>query len=133
MRTSRIANTEETTSCAPPGSLTPRRPSCAPPRIANTAVDAPAVDAPPSTRRLNIMRFGYAFMGVGLVIVKWPLLLHAPSLRVMEGVVLCLLTAMSLLAFLGRNIPSGCADPAVRGRLEADLDRHGRHPPPDGR
>ena len=60
-----------------------------------------------STRRLNIMRFGYAFMGVGLVIVKWPLLLHAPSLPVMEGVVTCLLTAMSLLAFLGLRYPVG--------------------------
>ena len=45
-------------------------------RIAHTAVDAPAVEAQLSTRRLNIMRFGYAFMGVGLAIVKWPLLLH---------------------------------------------------------
>ena len=53
------------------------------------------------------MRFGYAFMGVGLVIVKWPLLLHAPSLPVMEGVVTCLLTAMSLLAFLGLRYPVG--------------------------
>jgi hypothetical protein len=76
-------------------------------RIAHTAVDAPAVDAQLSTRRLNIMRFGYAFMGVGLVIVKWPLLLHAPSLPVMEGVVTCLLTAMSLLAFLGLRYPVG--------------------------
>ncbi len=76
-------------------------------RIATTEVDAPAVDAQLSTRRLNIMRFGYAFMGVGLVIVKWPLLLHAPSLPVMEGVVTCLLTAMSLLAFLGLRYPVG--------------------------
>ena len=74
-------------------------------RIAHTAVDAPAVDAQLSIRRLNVMRFGYAFMGVGLVIVKWPLLLHAPSLPVMEGVVTCLLTAMSLLAFLGLRYP----------------------------
>jgi hypothetical protein len=74
-------------------------------RIANTAVDAPAVDEELSTRRLNIMRFGYAFMGVGLVIVKWPLLLHASSLPVMDGVVTCLLTAMSLLAFLGLRYP----------------------------
>jgi hypothetical protein len=58
---------------------------------------------------LNIMRCGYAFMGVGLVvglvIVKWPLLLDASSLPVMDGVVLCLLTAMSLLAFLGIRYP----------------------------
>ena len=100
-------------------------------RIANTAVDAPAVDAQLSTRRLNIMRFGYAFMGVGLVIVKWPLLLDASSLPVMDGVVTCLLTAMSLPR---TQIPRpDAADPAVRGHLEADLDRHGRHPPPDFR
>jgi hypothetical protein len=59
-----------------------------------------------STRRLNIMRFGYAFMGVGLAIVKWPVLFqNVQSLPVMEGVVACLLTAMSLLAFLGLRHP----------------------------
>lgn len=72
------------------------------------ATTAPArIDADPelSTRRLNVMRFGYAFMGVGLVIVRWPRLIDAPSLPLMEGVVTCLLTAMSLLAFLGLRYP----------------------------
>ena len=64
------------------------------------------VDEELPTRRLNVMRFGYAFMGVGLAIVKWPVLIqNAPSLPVMEGVVACLLTAMSLLAFLGLRYP----------------------------
>ena len=58
-----------------------------------------------STRRLNVMRFGYTFLGVGLALVKWPLLLHASSVPVMEGVVTSLLTAMSLLAFLGLRYP----------------------------
>jgi hypothetical protein len=59
-----------------------------------------------TTRRTNVMRFGYAFMGVGLVIVKWPVLVQdVRSLPVMEGVVACLLTAMSLLAFLGLRYP----------------------------
>ncbi|MFG1621939.1 hypothetical protein [Kribbella sp. NPDC049227] len=59
-----------------------------------------------TTRRLNTMRFGYAFTGVGLAVVKWPVLLQdARSLPVMEGVVVCLLTAMSLLAFLGLRYP----------------------------
>jgi hypothetical protein len=59
-----------------------------------------------STRRLNTMRLGYAFMGVGLAIVKWPILVQsAASLPVSEGVVACLLTAMSLLAFLGLRYP----------------------------
>jgi len=76
------------------------------PAEATTATDGNAVAEVLSTRRLNVMRFGYAFMGVGLVIVKWPLLLDAPSLPVMDGVVTCLLTAMSLLAFLGLRYPS---------------------------
>jgi hypothetical protein len=64
------------------------------------------IDEDLPTRRLNVMRFGYAFMGVGLAIVKWPVLIqNAHSLPVMEGVVACLLTAMSLLAFLGLRYP----------------------------
>ena len=65
-----------------------------------------AVDKELSTRRLNVMRFGYAFLGVGLAIVRWPLLFQdAPSLPLMEGVATCLLTAMSLLALLGLRYP----------------------------
>ena len=71
-----------------------------------TATARTAVDDELSTRRLNVMRFGYAFMGVGLAIVKWPLLIQdAAALPVMDGVVTCLLTAMSLLAFLGLRYP----------------------------
>ena len=74
--------------------------------IAGTTFDTTAVDEELSTRRLNVMRIGYAFMGVGLAIVKWPTLLQdAPSVPVMDGVVTCLLTAMSLLAFLGLRYP----------------------------
>ena len=54
-----------------------------------------------SPRRLLAMRGGYLLMGVGLVLVKWPLLPRAHELPVYEGVTLCLLTAMSLLALLG--------------------------------
>jgi hypothetical protein len=69
-------------------------------------VGATAINDALSTRRVNVMRFGYAFMGVGLAIVKWPVLIQdARSLTVMEGVVACLLTAMSLLAFLGLRYP----------------------------
>lgn len=70
-----------------------------------TAAATAAVDEELSTRRLNVMRFGYAFMVVGLAIVRWPRLLDAPSLPLMEGVVTCLLTAMSLLALLGLRYP----------------------------
>jgi hypothetical protein len=55
--------------------------------------------------RLNLMRAGYLLMGLGLAAVKWPLLLQADSLPVFEGVVACLLTAMSLLALLGLRYP----------------------------
>ena len=63
---------------------------------------APALSA----RRLNAMRAGYLLMGVGLVIVKWPLLAQVRTLPLYEGVTVCLLTAMSVLAFLGVRQPS---------------------------
>jgi len=58
-------------------------------------------------RRLNMMRIGYLFMAVGLVLVKWPLIISGTvaTLPVYEGVVAVLLTAMSLLAFLGLRYP----------------------------
>ena len=56
--------------------------------------------------RLNLLRAGYLLIGVGLAVTKWPLLLRDPaSLPVMDGVVLAMLTAMSLLAFLGLRYP----------------------------
>jgi hypothetical protein len=68
----------------------------------------PRHDQELTVRRMNVMRFGYAFMGVGLAVVKWPLLVQdVRSLPVMEGVVACLLTGMSLLAFLGLRYPVG--------------------------
>lgn len=58
-----------------------------------------------SLTRLNLMRAGFLFMGLGLVIVKWPLLPDAHTMPLYEGVTLCLLVAMSLLAFLGLRYP----------------------------
>jgi hypothetical protein len=56
--------------------------------------------------RLHAMRVGYAFMGIGLALVKWPQVInHAQSLPLFEGVEAVLLTAMSLLAFLGLRYP----------------------------
>jgi len=55
--------------------------------------------------RLNLMRGGYLLMAVGLAVVKWPLLLHAASLPANDGAMLCILTAVSLLAFLGLRYP----------------------------
>ncbi len=56
--------------------------------------------------RLHLMRAGYLFMGLGLAVVKWPLIVHgASTLPLFEGVVACILTTMSLLAFLGLRYP----------------------------
>ena len=66
---------------------------------------APTVATDLSLARLHLMRAGFLLMGVGLVLVKWPLLPEAHTLPLFEGVTLCLLTAMSLLAFLGLRYP----------------------------
>jgi hypothetical protein len=56
--------------------------------------------------RLHAMRVGYAVMGVGLAVVKWPLVInYHQSTPLFEGVVAVLLTAMSLLALLGLRYP----------------------------
>ena len=72
-----------------------------------TPADAPpAVDATLPLRRLHLMRFGYLVLGVGNAVFRWPTLVdHGPDWPLMEGVVTCILTAMSLLAFLGLRYP----------------------------
>lgn len=66
---------------------------------------APKTETDLSLTRLHLMRAGYLLMGVGLALVKWPLLPEASALPLYEGVTLCLLTAMSFLAFLGLRYP----------------------------
>jgi hypothetical protein len=73
--------------------------------ITITAPAPPATPADLSPTRLHLMRAGYLLMGVGLALVKWPLLPDAATLPLYEGVTLCLLTAMSLLAILGLRYP----------------------------
>ena len=52
---------------------------------ATTAGARTAADEELSTRRLNVMRIGYAFLGVGLAIVRWPLLIQdIPSLSLIH-------------------------------------------------
>lgn len=55
--------------------------------------------------RLHAMRAGYLLMGVGLALARWPLLPDAHTMPLYEGVTLCLLTAMSLLALVGLRHP----------------------------
>jgi hypothetical protein len=74
-----------------------------------TTPTATAIAPPTSTglslSRLHLMRAGYLLMGVGLALVKWPLLPAAHDGPLYEGLTLCLLVAMSLLAFLGLRYP----------------------------
>ncbi len=60
---------------------------------------------PLSVVRLNLMRVGFLVMVAGLAVYRWPLLPQASELPVMEGVVVTMLTAMSLLALLGLRYP----------------------------
>jgi hypothetical protein len=56
--------------------------------------------------RLHLMRVGYLVLGLGNAVVRWPTLVHhGPSWPLMDGVVTCILIAMSLLAFLGLRHP----------------------------
>ena len=59
-----------------------------------------------SLPRLHALRVGYLFLGLGLAIVKWPLFVHRDNpWTLTEGVVNCLLVALSLLALLGLRYP----------------------------
>ena len=58
-----------------------------------------------SLPRLYALRGGYLFMGLGLVLVKWPLLPDAHTMEFYESATLCWLVAMSLLALRGLRHP----------------------------
>ena len=77
--------------------------------VTPTAVDPTGKAATPAdlpTWRLNLMRIGYLVMGVGLALVKWPIVIgYDRDFPLYEGVVAVLLTAMSLLALLGLRYP----------------------------
>jgi hypothetical protein len=58
-----------------------------------------------SATRLNLMRAGYLLMAVGITLGRTPRLLDAHAGPLYEGVTLSMLTAMSLLAFVGLHRP----------------------------
>ena len=68
--------------------------------IPSTAQAPPTTAAHLSLTRLHLMRAGYLLMVVGLALKKWPLLPDAHTMPLYEGVTLCILVAMSLLAVL---------------------------------
>ena len=57
------------------------------------------------TWRLNVMRIGYFIMAAGLMVKKWPEMLHHADWELMEGTVVVMLVAMSVLALLGLRYP----------------------------
>jgi hypothetical protein len=68
--------------------------------------DGPGTGTELPLHRLHLMRAGYALMGIGLAIVRWPdLITHPDPWPLMDSVVVCMLTAMSLLALLGLRYP----------------------------
>ncbi|WP_458115976.1 hypothetical protein [Arthrobacter sp. D2-10] len=72
------------------------------PNPANVTSTSQTVSLP----SLYLMRAGYLFMALGLAITRWPILIgHDTFLAPMEGVVLCMLFAQSLLFFLGVRYP----------------------------
>lgn len=59
-----------------------------------------------SVRRINVMRIGYAVMGVGIAVRNWPLLVNrSEPWPLYEGVTKYMLVAMGLLALLGLRYP----------------------------
>lgn len=69
--------------------------------------DRPRSTAPEvSLARLYALRAGYVLMGVGLAVTEWPSFVQdSRSWPLMEGVVTCMLVAMSVLALLGIRHP----------------------------
>jgi hypothetical protein len=56
--------------------------------------------------RLHLLRLGYLVIAVGILLTKWPLLLHHPQpWPLYEGVETSMLVALSLLWFLGVRYP----------------------------
>ena len=67
----------------------------------------PTAVAQLSLPRIYLMRVGYLIMAGGLAVVKWPAIVHHAQWTLMEGVVNCMLVALSVLAFLRRPTLTG--------------------------
>jgi hypothetical protein len=58
-----------------------------------------------SLPRLYLLRVGYLVLGVGLAVTKWPLFIQHEPWTLMQGVVNCMLVALSVLALVGIRYP----------------------------
>ena len=77
-------------------------------RLAGSAPDAARAGTARglSLLQLYALRVGYLFMGIGLAVRKWPAFVQRDQPGPLdEGIVECMLLAMSLLAFLGVRHP----------------------------
>lgn len=80
--------------------------SPAPSASANNGKTTAATAGALSLRRLNVMRIGYAVMGVGIAVRNWPLLIdRSEPWPLYEGVTKYMLVVMGLLALLGLRYP----------------------------
>ena len=71
-----------------------------------TALQAPITPPEPSLIRLYALRAGYLMLVVGLGIQIWPgIFSHEQPWELMQGVVNCMLAALSALALLGLRYP----------------------------
>ena len=75
------------------------------PHVRHSERDAPRAAGQVPLWQLNLLRVGYLVMGVGLAVVKWPLLFDGQPWELKEGTIECILIAMSLLALLGIRYP----------------------------
>ena len=75
------------------------------PHVRRSVLDAPRAAEQVPLWQLNLLRVGYLVMGVGLAVVKWPLLFDGKPWELKEGTIDCMLIAMSLLALLGIRYP----------------------------
>ena len=94
----------KTTAPTEPGQLADTTPGSNDPKIGRATLGV-------SLPRLYLLRFGYLLIAVGLALTKWPLILDHlifnPGVPwpLMDGVVTCMLVALSLLSLLGLRYP----------------------------
>jgi hypothetical protein len=81
------------------------RPLTASPQPEGSDVAASRAPKPIALWQVNVLRVGYLVMGVGLALIKWPLLFGHPTWGVAEGTKECLFIALSFLALLGLRYP----------------------------